>query len=237
MEDETHFKYLLSDSLDYNTFYKDEKYNSIRRCKLLLIGQCLGKNESIISSFDSIVLNNKKRKVAKRLSNIFADDVTDIIIDYLYASKKRIDLVKNLEIGCINRAIKQSKKFNIRCIWNNSAFVDLYNEICYKLAVNLDVDSPVKSDYLIKMILNNKIDAADAANLSSRDMCPKLVEKIENRISLRTNLERKIKYSELYRCKKCKRNQCTTERLYNRGLDEGVSLMISCGYCGNSWCD
>lgn len=87
------------------------------------------------------------------------------------------------------------------------------------------------------MLLNNRIDANDAANLSSRDMCPKLVEKIENRISLRTNLERKIKYSELYRCKKCKRNQCTTERLYNRGLDEGVSLMISCGYCGNSWCD
>ena len=237
MADKTHFKYLLSDSLDYNTFYKDEKYNNIRRCKLLLLGQCLGKNESIISSFDSIILNNKKRKITKRLSSVFMCDINDIIIDYLYASKKRTDLVKNLEIGCINRAISQSKKFNIRCIWNNNAFVDLYNEICYKLAVNLDVDSPVKSDYLIKMILNNKIDASDAANLSSRDMCPKLVEKIENRISLRTNLERKIKYSELYRCKKCKRNQCTTERLYNRGLDEGVSLMISCGYCGNSWCD
>ena len=236
MTEKIHFNYLLSDPLDYNTFYKDEKYNSIRRCKLLLFGQCLGKNESILSSLDYIVSNNKKRKTVKKLS-IFNTNITDIILDYLYASKKRIDLVKNLEIGCINRAISQSKKFNIRCIWNNSAFVDLYNEICYKLAVNLDVDSPVKSDYLIKMLLNNSIEATDAANLSSRDMCPKLVEKIENRISLRTNLERKIKYSELYRCKKCKRNQCTTERLYNRGLDEGVSLMISCGYCGNSWCD
>lgn len=236
MTEKIQFNYLLSDSLDYNTFYKDEKYNSIRRCKLLLFGQCLGKNESILSSFDYIISNNKKRKTAKKLS-MFSSSTTDIIIDYIYASKKRIDLVKYLEIGCINRAISQSKKFNIRCIWNNSAFVDLYNEICYKLAVNLDIDSPVKSDYLIKMLLNNRIDANDAANLSSRDMCPKLVEKIENRISLRTNLERKIKYSELYRCKKCKRNQCTTERLYNRGLDEGVSLMISCGYCGNSWCD
>ena len=85
MTEKIHFNYLLSDPLDYNTFYKDEKYNSIRRCKLLLFGQCLGKNESILSSLDYIVSNNKKRKTVKKLS-IFNTNITDIILDYLYAS-------------------------------------------------------------------------------------------------------------------------------------------------------
>ena len=222
-------------SLSYDKFYRDERYNNIRRNKLILFGDCLGANELIKNDFDLIVHENMLKKIKKSLEPFVGDGT--IIIEYLYNIKSRIKLMEELELGCMSRALTQSKKFNIRSIWSNDAFVDLYNEICYKLAVNLDVDSPVKSTYLINLILNNDIKAIDAANLTSREMCPKLLEKLENKIKLRTNLERKIKYSELYRCKKCKRNQCTTERLYNRGLDEGVSLMISCGYCGNSWCD
>ena len=59
--------------------------------------------------------------------------------------------------------------------------------------------------------------------------------KIDEKINKRNNQESKIKYSELYRCRKCKRNQTTTERRYARSLDEGVDLTIICLFCGNRW--
>ena len=53
--------------------------------------------------------------------------------------------------------------------------------------------------------------------------------------NLENNNEIKIKYSELYRCNKCKRNQTKTERRYARSLDEGIDLTIICLFCGKRW--
>lgn len=237
-----HVETLFPDAepMDYDTYYQDVTYNNIRRCKIMMLGQCLGKTELIQDKYQYIILNFKRNRLSKILNSIgiTKTKINNMIINYVYpALLSRSYLVKNLERGCMNRAVEKAKKYNIRCVWSNKSFVDLYNDICYKLATNLDLNSPVKSNHLRQQLIETLINPIDVANLSSRDLCPKLVEKIENKISLRNNLERKIKYSELYHCKKCKRNQCTTERLYNRGLDEGVSLMILCGYCGNSWCD
>jgi DNA-directed RNA polymerase subunit M/transcription elongation factor TFIIS len=144
-------------------------------------------------------------------------------------------IIKYLERGCLNRAIESAKIYNIRCIWSNEKFVNLYHSICYKIAVNIDTNSCIKSDYILNKILNDDVDPLKIANMSSKDLCPKKYEKIEEKMQKRNNLERKIKFSEMYTCRKCKRKQTTTERCYNRSLDEGVNLTIRCLFCGNSW--
>ena len=124
---------------------------------------------------------------------------------------------------------------NIRCVWSEPKFVNLYHNICYKLAINLDSDSCVKSESIKKKIINQEVQLQDVANMSSKELCPKKYEKIDQKINKRTNLERKIKFSELYKCSKCKRNQCTTERRYARSLDEGTDLTVHCLFCGHNW--
>lgn len=144
-------------------------------------------------------------------------------------------IIKYLERGCLNRAIERAKIYNIRCIWSNDKFINLYHSICYKIAVNIDKNSCINSNYILNKILNNEVDPLQIANMSSKDLCPKKYEKIEEKMQKRNNLERKIKFSEMYTCRKCKRKQTTTERCYNRSLDEGVNLTIRCLFCGNSW--
>ena len=142
---------------------------------------------------------------------------------------------EQLEKGCLNRAIKKAKEYNIRCIWSNPKFIDIYHSICYKVTINIDKNSSIKSDYIINKIINQDINLTDIANMKSKDLCPEKYVHIDEKMFKRTNLKRKIKFSELYRCKKCKRNQTTTERRYNRSLDEGVNLTIKCLFCGNTW--
>lgn len=192
--------YPFPNSISLNIkFYENENYNEKRRCKLILLSNCLGDNDN------------------------FNHD------------KKKENIIKHIEKGCLIRAIEKAKTYNIRCIWSNEKFVNLYHNICYKVAVNIDKDSSIESSYMINKILDGDIDLKKIANMTSKELCPKKYEKLEEKMQKRHNLERKIKFSERYQCKKCKRNQTTTERCYNRSLDEGVNLTIRCLFCGNSW--
>lgn len=225
-------------SLDYETYYEDVKYNKIRRCKILLFSQCLGKNETLDSSQKlGDQLNTKRTFTTKLLKKLEIDEsVIHIINKYLYPKIiTREYIVKKLEQGCLNRSVDKCRVYNIRGVWSEPKFVDLYHNICYKLAANLDENSSINSNYIKKKIINSEIDLYQVANLSSKDICPKKYEKIDKKIDQRNNLERKIKFSELYRCSRCKRNQCTTERRYARSADEGIDLTIICLFCGHSW--
>ena len=192
--------------------YYDEPYNAVRRCKLIMFAECLGNNKLYKQELEHAVFNDEQ--------------MTDLF-------KK--DIIKYLERGCLNRAIKMAKKHNIRGVWSDNKFVNLYHCICYKTAINIDKKSSVSSDYILKKICNKEVNPKDVANMTSKELCPKKYEKIDTKLNKRTNIEIKTKFSNLYQCKKCKRKQTITERRYNRSLDEGVNLTIRCLFCGNSW--
>ena len=199
-------------------YYENDAFNTIRRCKLILFSHCLGDNKIIQNKLNSQINQQPKINNTQQIEPL---------------NKEQI--VKYLERGCLNRAIEKAKTYNIRCVWTNEKFINLYHSICYKVACNIDPESSVKSDYIIKKIINNEVNLNQVANMTSKELCPKKYEVYDEKINKRTNLERKIKYSELYRCRKCKRNQTTTERRYCRSLDEGVDLTINCVFCGHSW--
>jgi DNA-directed RNA polymerase subunit M/transcription elongation factor TFIIS len=225
--------------LDYDTYYEDMRYNNIRRCKLLLFGQCIGTPEQLESKkLYYEVIKNRRVLTDRILYNLGIGHYSNTQINrYLYDKQFTKEyVVRKLEKGCLNRAIQKSRVHNIRCVWSEPKFVDLYHSICYKLASNLDVDSCIKSGAIKEKIINGDVELQEVANMSSKTLCPKKYEKIDQKINKRTNLERKIKFSELYKCRKCKRNQCTTERRYARSLDEGTDLTIHCLFCGHSWC-
>ena len=231
-------KFPNSSSLPYS-YYEDTNYNDVRRCKLMLFSECIGSEEQLDmfrTQGDSI--SNRKNIVTKLLKNcgmykMSINVVNNYTFEKIY-TKERV--VKHLERGCLNRAVEKSKLYDIRCVWSNEKFTNLYHEICYKVASNLDSNSMIESDYIKKKILDKQCKISDIANFTSTELYPEKYEKILNKINKRTNAEHKKKYSELYRCRKCKRNQTITERRYNRSLDEGVNLMIICTFCGFQWC-
>jgi DNA-directed RNA polymerase subunit M/transcription elongation factor TFIIS len=233
----THFNliYPNSSSLPF-IYYSDKRYNEIRRCKLILFSNSLNTNS--IHFNNSINNINNKRKIIIKflLLTGFKKNTAKLIRDYTYAPVyNKLYISEIIERGCLNRSLIKSREYNIRAIWENSKFRDLYHTICYKVSINMDSNSILKSNYINTQIEKKTIVLMLIANLSGKELCPQKYEKLNKKISQRMNQKIKIKYSTLYQCFKCKNNKCVTERVYNRSLDEGVNLRIKCTVCYNEW--
>ena len=111
----------------------------------------------------------------------------------------------------------------------------MYHSICYNIFTNLDFESAVQSVYLFRKIINNDINCNEIAGMSSVELCPEKYEKISKEINQRANIKYTEKFSELYHCRKCKKNKTIVKNRYNRSLDEGTNITIQCINCSASW--
>jgi hypothetical protein len=215
--------------------YENPEYNKLRIAKLILISDSLGNKEFFNKNDKLNILHKyKKNNIISKYLTLFTDP--SYIIGYMFEYiKTRENLTLQIENSCYKKTIKLANKNNITVDWDCVLFINIYNSICYKIASNIDPNSIVKSNFILDKIINNNIDLDNIASMSSRTLCPERYVEIDEKINKRNNLEIKIKYSELYKCKRCKKNQTTTERRYARSLDEGVDLTIICHFCGNKW--
>jgi len=175
--------------------------------------------------------NNIRRKKLLVFGSIMKKYNKFSILKY----EKQNEIIRDIEISCYNTVIDKSCEYDICISWNNERFENLYHSICYNVCMNLDYETDVGSKYLAESILNKKISSKEVGKLSSKLMCPQKYIAIDKKIGEISNIESKVKTTELYRCYKCKKNQCTLESVQTRSLDEGMSVKVTCQYCGNSW--
>lgn len=150
-----------------------------------------------------------------------------------YAAKWSI--IEKIEKACNRVAIGKANEENIPTRWSDESFRDIYHTLCAKISSNISQRGSVKNPYLAKAILNGTINIPDLPKLSSQDLYPAKYVEIIRRIEASKNVTSTKKTSSMYRCRRCHKNECTIENRYNRSLDEGVNLTITCVACGNEW--
>jgi len=141
-------------------------------------------------------------------------------------------LLIKIERSCFNYCIESANDNNVIPSWDIDLFKDIYTSICYKVSTNLDPDGLIKNKQLALDLLNDKISIKRLPKLTSLEMFPQKYVNIIERLEASKNIKNTIKTTSMYICKKCKENKCTIENLYNRSLDEGVNLKITCVNCG-----
>jgi len=171
--------------------------------------------------------NDQRRLKAINLSHTLSNSERFKNLPY----SNQIDIVMRIENSCSNEAIRKAREYDQRCTWDNDQFISIYHSICYNILSVLDQEN----NTLIKKILNNEIDLNIIATLPCKDLSPEKYDDITKEINKRVNTEVTSKYTEMYFCKKCKRNQTTVERVQNRSGDEGSSFHILCLFCGTKW--
>jgi DNA-directed RNA polymerase subunit M/transcription elongation factor TFIIS len=147
---------------------------------------------------------------------------------------EKILLVKSIEKACYNYTITKSMEKNIMSTWENDIFCDVYHSTCYKISSNID-KTFINNDKFALSIINKTINIDDLPNISSKEIFPELYEKIEDDIKSRSNIKQTVKVTKMYKCSRCKQKQCTIQPRYNRSLDEGVNLIITCQNCKHEW--
>jgi len=177
--------------------------------------------------FYSLEYNDQRRLKAINLSHTLSNFERFKNLPY----NNQIDIVMRIENSCSNEAIRKAREYDQRCTWDNDQFISIYHSICYNILSVLDQEN----NTLIEKILNNKIDLNIIATMPCKDLSPEKYDDITKEINRRVNTEVTRKYTEMYYCKKCKRNQTTYERVQNRSGDEGSSFHILCLFCGTNW--
>jgi DNA-directed RNA polymerase subunit M/transcription elongation factor TFIIS len=147
----------------------------------------------------------------------------------------RFALIEKIERSCFNYAISRAIDGNIPTKWENDFFKDLYGTICAKIGANITLSGSVQNTYLLPAILNGTVSITELPKMSSQELFPEKYKEVIEKLESSKNVQRTIKTSAMYRCRRCHKNECTIENRYNRSLDEGVNLTITCVACGNEW--
>lgn len=146
--------------------------------------------------------------------------------------------VKCIEKSCYKQACLLADNRNIPKNWENSTFIRIYSDVTHNVQKNLLwTSTDIGSDYLIKNIIDGKIEAKNIGSMSFREMRPLKSKLIYDEIELRRQQVIVKKYSTQYKCLKCGGRKTTEIEKQLRCSDEGSTVIITCEMenCTNVW--
>ena len=143
-----------------------------------------------------------------------------------------------IEQNIFNHIINYSKTNNIKRLWINNIFRNLYISKIRSIYTNLKKDSYIKNIDFKKRILSGDINYKDIAKLTAFDIFP---ENWKELIDLKTKRD-KLKYelkpeamTDVFKCRKCNSRSCSYYEVQTRSADEPMTQFINCLNCGNRW--
>jgi DNA-directed RNA polymerase subunit M/transcription elongation factor TFIIS len=151
------------------------------------------------------------------------------------ATSDHFSIVEKIERSCFNYTIEKAIELNVPTDWHDEYFQYLYSINCAKIASNIDLQNNVHNTYLAPAIIRGEIDIKALPRMTSQELFPEKYKSVLTKLEESKNVERTVKTTALYTCRRCKKAECIYENLYNRSLDEGVNLMITCMSCGLQW--
>jgi DNA-directed RNA polymerase subunit M/transcription elongation factor TFIIS len=88
------------------------------------------------------------------------------------------------------------------------------------------------SKKIFKKIKDNEVTIAELPNINIEKLFPERYFYQLERIT-ETGKEMPVKYSTLYRCRRCGQHKCSIQSAQTRSLDECNTIFVNCISCGN----
>jgi transcription elongation factor S-II len=120
----------------------------------------------------------------------------------------------------------------------NPLFEALYKSIVRRIVGNLDPASYVGNAHLHAQLTSGDLTLDTLRSMTIQDMNPGLYKELYDRQLLREQAQlegNKAMTTEMFKCSRCKKNQCTYYQLQTRSADEPMTTFISCLNCGKRW--
>ena len=146
-------------------------------------------------------------------------------------------IIKKIEKGLYNYCINFSNNNNIVKKWENPIFKKIYLSKGFRIYSNIVPNVYTKNVYLLKKILENKINPESVANMKFYELDPVKWKDIRLQITKFHNsmFKNEVKISDNIICWKCKQKKCSYYQLQTRSADEPMTVFVTCTECGNKW--
>ena len=145
---------------------------------------------------------------------------------------------KDIEIGIYNWTIEKCGVKKITRSWKSPRFVSIYIEKARSVVSNLDASSYIQNTNLLQRIQEKEFKPHELAFMKPENVYPnKWREVTENYIKKTEHAyeQQAMAMTDLFKCMKCKKNQCSYTELQTRGGDESMTIFVRCVNCGHSW--
>jgi len=166
------------------------------------------------------------------------DNKRNMMVKYLNKAIDDIKVSRKVEKGIYNYVIKVSKEKNIRRSWENTLFTNLYKSKILSVYSNLDTNSYIQNNQLLKNIKDGSIEPEKVGSLSVYDIFPDNWKELLNIKSKRDKIKYELKpeaMTNLFKCRKCGSRETSYYEVQTRSADEPMTQFITCLSCSNRW--
>ena len=144
----------------------------------------------------------------------------------------------DFERGIFNQAIQEGKRRNVYCVWENHEFQSVYEITARRCISNLDGLSYVKNGRLLERLREGEFLPHDIPAMSYSDIYPEiwgsLIEIATKREAKMLEVDKSMA-TDMFRCSRCGKRQCTYYEMQTRSADEPMTQFIRCLNCGKQW--
>tara|TARA_B000000557_G_C20658765_1_gene393765 strand:+ start:170 stop:703 length:534 start_codon:yes stop_codon:yes gene_type:complete len=165
-------------------------------------------------------------------------EVRDFVRDKFYSLDLQKVFVENIEKGIYNYTLKEAKKKNIPCKWDNSLFSLIYLSKVKSIYANLNSESYIKNVRLKERLLEKEFYPHEIAFMEPLQIYPENWKEILDDKFKRDKYQNEghtENYTDQFKCSRCKKRKCSYYELQTRSADEPMTIFITCLNCGKRW--
>jgi DNA-directed RNA polymerase subunit M/transcription elongation factor TFIIS len=145
---------------------------------------------------------------------------------------------KDMEIGVYNWCIEEAGKHKIIRNWKNPRFMRMYLEKARSVISNVDKNSYIGNQKLVTRLHEHEFAPHDIASMKPENLFPErwnAVIELHMKKTKNAYENKNVATTEMFKCGKCKKRECTYYEMFSRSCDEPAVIHIRCLNCGHSW--
>lgn len=141
-----------------------------------------------------------------------------------------------IEKSIYNYTIKEAREKKIERLWTNKHFTFLYKKNFNKVYSNMGTNK--NAEFVMKKLKYGFWEPANLIAMTHEELYPEMWEDliIKNKKKMDLlSLDNRQQGSTMFKCGRCKKNNCTYFQLQTRSADEPMTTFVTCLECNNRW--
>lgn len=116
----------------------------------------------------------------------------------------------------------------------NEYFEDIYIEKFNEILEN--INGTISNNFISNFINNeDNVNISKIPYMTPDELYPDNWKKIKSKLDLIKDKQKNMATTDIFTCKKCKKNRCTVHQMQTRSADEPMTTFVTCIVCNNTW--
>ena len=199
---------------------------------------CLNKIKEIFKNYEWSI--DTEPTEVKLYSNIFDTDIFEFMrLNKILSNSWNNEILtfpEKIEKSIYNTTIKDARKNVIERSWDSKFFKSLYKSHFHRIYANISYNK--NSSFVLNKIKYGIWEPDKIITIKDQELYPDIWEDLllKNKKKLELlSRDKNIQGTSMFKCNKCKLNNCTYFQMQTRSADEPMTTFVSCLNCENRW--